>query len=120
LGAAVLSLQNTDFASKTVSKKNPGSPLATKDEILYNSIWRFLALREYVDAKHNLTAWGKVLAAAISGLKGRPDLEDAAVIAVELLRFGSLNADAGMFPTYNGAPMRGSSTSTHIHFTDNN
>jgi len=111
LGAAVLSLQNADFAAKTVSKKNPASPLSTTDEILYNSIWRFLALREYVDAKHNLTAWGKVLAAAISGLKGKPELEDAAVVAVELLRMGTLNAEINMFPTYNGAPMRGSSTS---------
>jgi hypothetical protein len=52
-----------------------------------------------------------VLAAAISGLKGKPELEDAAVVAVELLRMGTLNAEINMFPTYNGAPMRGSSTS---------
>lgn len=109
MGAAVLSLQNSDFAAKTITKKSTASPLSTSDEALYNSIWRFLALREYVDTKHNLTAWGKVLVAAISGLKGRPDLEDAAVVAVELLRLGSLNADITMFPTYNGAPMRGSS-----------
>jgi hypothetical protein len=109
LGAAILSLQNTDFAAKTITKKNPGTPLLTPDEVLYNSIWRFLALREYVDAKHSLTAWGKVLVAAITGLKGKPELEDAAVIAVELLRLGSLNADIAMFPTYNGAPMRGNS-----------
>lgn len=110
LGAAVLSLQNADFASKTVSKRNTASLLSTTDEVLYNSIWRFLALREYVDSKHNLTAWGKVLAAAISGLKGKPELEDAAVVAVELLRMGTLNGDINMFPSYNGAPMRGSST----------
>jgi hypothetical protein len=91
-----------------VTKKNPASPLSTTDEVLYNSIWRFLALREYVDAKHNLTAWGKVLAAAISGLKGKPELEDAAVVAVELLRMGTLNGEINMFPSYNGAPMRGS------------
>jgi hypothetical protein len=109
----VLSLQNGDFASKTVSKKNAASLLSTTDEILYNSIWRFLALREYVDAKHNLTAWGKVLAAALSGVKGKPELEDATVIAVELLRMGTLNAEVSMFPTYNGAPMRGSSKFIH-------
>jgi hypothetical protein len=103
-----MSLQNTEFLSKSVSKKDPASPLSTTDEILYNSIWRFLAVREYVDAKHNLTAWGKVLVAAVVGLKGRSDLEAAAVIAVELLRLGSLTADISMFPTYNGAPMRGS------------
>jgi hypothetical protein len=83
--------------------------LSTADEVLYNSIWRFLALREYVDAEHNLTAWGKVLVAAIAGLKGRSDLEDATVIAVELLRLGTLTGEINMFPTYNGAPMRGSS-----------
>lgn len=76
---------------------------------MYNSIWRFLSLREYVDAKHNLTAWGKVLVAAINGVKGQASLEEATVIAVELLRLGTLNADISMFPTYNGAPMRGSS-----------
>jgi hypothetical protein len=110
LGSAILSLQNPDFAAKTISKKDLSNPLSTTNEILYNSIWRFLALREYVDTKHNLTAWGKVLASAIAGLKGRADLEEAIVIAVELLRLGTLNADINMFPTYNGAPMRGNGT----------
>jgi hypothetical protein len=109
LGAAVLSLQNAAFASRTVTPINKANPLSTPDEIVYNSIWRFLALREYVNEEHKLTAWGRVLAAAIAGLKGRQDLEDAAVIAVELLRMGTLNGEIGMFPTYNGAPMRGTS-----------
>jgi hypothetical protein len=81
------------------------------NEILYNSIWRFLALREYVDAKHNLTPWGKVLVTAIAALKGKSELEEATVVAVELVRLNCLNADIGMFPTYNGAPMRGTSKS---------
>ncbi|RMZ71139.1 xpg i-region [Pyrenophora seminiperda CCB06] len=109
LGAAVLSLQDTDFVSKTIAKKNPKNPLSTAPEILYNSIWRFLALREYVDVKtHSLTPWGKVLAAVISGFKGKSEHEEAAVLAVELIRMGLLNSDIGMFHTYNGAPMRGS------------
>jgi hypothetical protein len=120
LGAAILSLQNTEFASKTVSHVNKAKPLSTADEILYNSIWRFLALREYVDAEHKLTAWGKVLAAAIAGLKGRQELEDGVVIAVELLRMGTLNGDISMFPSYNGAPMRGTSKrSSSIIGTEN-
>ncbi|KAJ5024177.1 temperature dependent protein affecting M2 dsRNA replication-domain-containing protein [Bipolaris maydis] len=109
LGAAILSLQDADFAAKTISKKEHKNPLASSTEILYNSIWRFLALREYVDQKtHNLTQWGKVLAAVISGLKGKPEHEEAAVLAVELIRMGLLTSDINMFPTYNGAPMRGS------------
>jgi hypothetical protein len=63
-------------------------------------------LREYVDVDHNLTPWGKVLATTITALKGRPELEEAAVLAVELIRLGVLNSELGMFP-YNGAPMRG-------------
>lgn len=83
--------------------------LSSTDEILYNSIWRFLALREYVDSSHKLTPWGKVLATVIASLKGQAELEEAAVLAVELLRLGLLTADINMFPAYNGAPMRGSS-----------
>ncbi|KAH8725801.1 temperature dependent protein affecting M2 dsRNA replication-domain-containing protein [Phaeosphaeriaceae sp. PMI808] len=108
LGSAILALQNAEFVSKSLAKKDPTNLLSTPDEFLYNSIWRFLALREYVDAKHNLTAWGKMLVAVVAGLKGKPDLEEAAVIAVELLRLGNLNSDINMFPNYNGAPMRGS------------
>ncbi|KAF2705855.1 PIN domain-like protein [Pleomassaria siparia CBS 279.74] len=115
LGAAILSLKNADFVAKTISKKDSAKPLSTTDEILHNSIWRFLALREYVDAKHNLTAWGKVLATAITTLKGVPELEEAAVIAVELVRLGILNSDIEMFPTYNGAPMRGEQKDRNIN-----
>lgn len=76
--------------------------------MLYNSIWRFLALREYVDAEHKLTAWGNVLAQTIASLDadGNAELEESAVLAVELLRLDDLNGDIAMFP-YNGAPMRG-------------
>lgn len=83
--------------------------LTSTDEILYNSIWRFLALRDYVDANHNLKDWGKVLVKVIEALKGKQELEEAAVLAVELLRLNMLTAEVGMFPSYNGAPMRGSS-----------
>jgi hypothetical protein len=105
-----LSLQNSDFVTKSVAKKDPKNPLSSTSEILYNSIWRFLALREYVDQKnHNLTPWGKVLVSVIAGLNGKPEHEEAAVIAVELIRMGLLNSNIEMFSAYNGAPMRGSS-----------
>ncbi|KAJ4355560.1 uncharacterized protein N0V89_003578 [Didymosphaeria variabile] len=106
LGSAILALQDSDFVAKSVSKKDVNNPLSTTDEILYNSIWRFLVLREYIDHNHNLTAWGKVLKTAITALKGKPELEEAVVVAIELIRLGVLNWDLDMFP-YNGAPMRG-------------
>ncbi|KAK3213851.1 hypothetical protein GRF29_28g1203786 [Pseudopithomyces chartarum] len=106
LGGAILALQDSDFVAKSTSKKDVNNPLSTTDEILYNSIWRFLALREYVDNNHNLTAWGKVLKSTITALKGKSELEEAALVAIELIRLGVLNWDLSMFP-YNGAPMRG-------------
>ncbi|KAH9877912.1 hypothetical protein J1614_003129 [Plenodomus biglobosus] len=108
LGSAILALQNTEFTSKSIAKKEPGNVLNTTDEILYNSIWRFLALRDYVDSNHNLKDWGKVLVKVIAALNGKQELEEAAVLAVELLRIGVLTPDINMFPSYNGAPMRGS------------
>lgn len=114
LGSAILSLQNTDFVSTTVTERDLQNVLTTTDEILYNSIWRFLALRDYVDSNHNLKEWGVVLAKVIASLNSRPELEEGAVLAVELLRMGLLTADINMFPTYNGAPMRGSSTYMYI------
>lgn len=122
LGSAILALTSDDFVAKTVAKKDTNNVswrmdvsrahtdirklLSTPDEILYNSIWRFLAVREYVDAKHNLTPWGFVLAQTIASLDGNAELEESAVLAVELLRLEDLNGDIAMFP-YNGAPMRG-------------
>ena len=79
--------------------------MTTKEEILYNSIWRFLHLQEYVDSNHKLTPWGEVLATTIAALNGKPELEEAAIIAVELARLDLLNARY-MF-NYGGAPMRG-------------
>jgi hypothetical protein len=59
-----------------------------------------------VDATHNLTDWGKMLAAVIAALKGNRKHEEAALLAVELLRLDMLNGEAAMFP-YQGAPLRG-------------
>jgi hypothetical protein len=47
-----------------------------------------------------------VLATVITALDGKAELEEATVVAVELLRLGLLNADY-MFDQYNGAPIRG-------------
>lgn len=96
-----------------MGKKAPKNVLSTNDEILYNSIWRFLALRGYINSEHHLTEWGKVLVNVIAGLKGRADLEEPALLAVELLRLGLLSSDINMFPSYNGAPMRGNGKSRY-------
>lgn len=60
-----------------------------------------------MDEKHTLTSWGKVLGGILSSLDPADGHEEAAVLAVELLRLGLLNADT-MFPNYTGGPSGGS------------
>lgn len=69
-------------------------------------MWRFLQLRGFVSEKHQLTPWGKVLEATLAVSGSNKAQEQAAFLAVELLRLGLLNADT-MFRDYSGAPMRG-------------
>lgn len=104
----VLCADNTNFLKS----------ISTANSVLYNSLWRFLAVREYVDKNHKLTAWGKVLATVISALKDKRELEEAAVLAVELLRLGLLNGDENMFPGYKGAPLRGNGMHVPSHVVD--
>lgn len=70
-------------------------------------MWRFLQLRGFVNDEHQLTSWGKVLEATLIVSGANKAQEEAAFLAVELLRLGLLNADT-MFRDYSGAPMRGS------------
>jgi len=81
--------------------------LRTEKEVICSALWRFLQLRGYVDEKHTLTSWGKVLDSVLSSLDPADGHEEAAIIAVELLRIGLLNADI-MFPNYTGGPSGGS------------
>ena len=66
-----------------------------------------LQLRGYVDEQHQLTKWGKVLQAALEAAGPSRELQEASMIAVELLRFDLLTADT-LFPNYGGAPINGS------------
>lgn len=72
-----------------------------------NVFWRFLQLRGYIDKKHQLTTWGKGLQRALSYLDPSENLEETAVLAMELIRLGVLNAN-DWFSDISGGPMRGS------------
>ena len=65
-----------------------------------------LQLRGYVDEKHQLTHWGKVLESALLVVGPSRELEEAVLLAVELMRFDLLKPDT-MFKNYSGAPING-------------
>ena len=125
LSFAVLSLAHPEFAARTVTPKpkagsevgatdivsrqgaNCSQPLKYRNEIFANAVWRLLQLRGYVNEQHQLTAWGKILEAALSASGTRKDQEEAVFLAVELMRFGLVSPDT-MFVGYDGAPKNGS------------
>ncbi|KAF7590900.1 hypothetical protein BBP40_002262 [Aspergillus hancockii] len=103
---AVQSLKDSEFVSKSLSARE-SQPLSSQDEVLANVYWRFLQLRGYIDEKHQLTSWGVSLEQALSILDPDDNLEEATFLAIEMLRFGVLNAKQ-WFSHVSGGPMRGS------------
>ena len=85
--------------------------MKTTREIVSNVIWRFLQLCEYVDDKHQLTPWGRVLEITLNALGSEHTAKqaEAVFLAVELLRLGLLDPSI-MFPNYSGAPLRRTGT----------
>ena len=119
---AIMSLANDSEAKKTVTPRpsGSGSQLKGVDEVRANVVWRFLQDRGYLDSDHTLSAWGKALKAALERAMTRADLssadariemEEAVIMAFELLRLDALGTQQ-MFPMppYSGAPQRGSDT----------
>lgn len=91
----------------SMGQSNDAQVLSTQEDILSNVLWRFLQLRGYVDAKHNLTVWGKVLVQALSDVSPSDNLDEAIFIAIEMLQFDLLNTQH-WFDSVSGGPMRGS------------
>lgn len=85
-------LKDKDFVQVTLTRSKVDYPaLSSQNEIISNVFWRFLHLRNFVDDKHQITSWGKMLEAALSVLDGSTKREELAVLIVELLRLDALN-----------------------------
>ncbi|RVX65906.1 hypothetical protein B0A52_10213 [Exophiala mesophila] len=77
-------LKDPSFAEKTIGPvKVPHPALRTTDEVIANTIFRFLYVRGFVDDKHQLTTWGKALETALSVAD-----EEQAIVGIEMLRLG--------------------------------
>lgn len=65
-----------------------------------------MQLRGYIDEKHQLTKWGKILESTLRTAAPSREFEEAAFLGVELMRFKLLKADT-MFENYGGVPIQG-------------
>jgi len=95
----VLALANSDFVELTLAKEKFIKGIDTTEMVTSVAIWRFLHLRGYVNDEHKLTKWGNALATTLLALKeaneNRPEvpgLDEAALLAFELIRLGVLTA----------------------------
>lgn len=115
LSFAVLSLQDQEFATKSISKEKITN-LTSQEELLSNVLWRLLHLRGYVNDQHELTNWGKALATTLGELtpiiKQYDDvhhIEEAAFLAFELIRFDLLHNRNSNYALMGGALRRSDS-----------
>jgi hypothetical protein len=105
-GFALKSLTDAKYATSTLfDKGKPPKVSKTTEEVLANTMYRFLHLRGYIGDDHNLTAWGKALVTTLEALPS-PNQEEAAFLAFELLRMGRLNA-RNPHDEWIGAPNQG-------------
>jgi hypothetical protein len=109
---AMLSLQDTDFAATTKRAVTETQNLKSQSEILSNAMWRLLHLRGYINNEHQPTKWGTALITTFSlinsmGFNSINEIEEAAFLAFELLRFDQLNA-RNRHREWIGAPQKGS------------
>jgi hypothetical protein len=95
----VITLAKSEFVSKTFAQDKPIRGIDSAEMITRVAIWRFLHLRGYTDDSHALTPLGNALGATFIALneamEGRPEtpsgINEAALLAFELVRFGLLN-----------------------------
>jgi hypothetical protein len=71
--------------------KNPNRLLEKKDEIVANSLWRFLELRGFLHPNHTPTAHGKALYGALDQSRVNDKFQEPLYLALELVRAGVLH-----------------------------
>ena len=81
------------------------------EEILANTWWRMLQLRNFINADHTLTPWGIGLSNGLEKLNARPDLFDSLYVGLELVRSKFLHHE-DFSVKYTGGAIHGSGTAS--------
>jgi hypothetical protein len=112
LSLEVLALANDEFVPRTLAKDRFIRGIDSAAMVTSVAIWRFLHLRGYVDDSHKLTTWGNALATTFLAIREAaeergevPGLDEAALLAFELIRYGLLNGRTR--PAQPGLPRKG-------------
>lgn len=82
-----------------------------KDEIVANTVWRFLEMRGMLSAQHLHTAHGKALFQALKPCRVTDKFQESLYLAVELLKAGVLHGGRYGGRVWSGGPMSGTGAS---------
>lgn len=83
-------------------------PLEKKDEVVANTIWRFLELRGYLHSNHQHTIQGKALYLGLKESKVNDKLQEPLLLVIEMLKMGCLHSNWFGGRTWTGTAHLGS------------
>ncbi|TIA79654.1 hypothetical protein E3P98_03159 [Wallemia ichthyophaga] len=97
------------FAERTITIKPSNGPvLHKKDEIVANTIWRFLELRSFLTPQHTHTPFGRAMHNALTVSRLNDKFQEPLVLLVELLRARVLHDRHFSNIQFSGGPSLGS------------
>lgn len=94
-------------AQRTIGAREASARLTKKDELVANSLWRFLELRGFLSEQHTHTAYGRALHTALRQVKVNDRVQEPLYLALELLRAGVLHGDVYSHTAHSGGPSFG-------------
>ncbi|WFD30808.1 hypothetical protein MSPP1_001832 [Malassezia sp. CBS 17886] len=95
-------------AACTVGAPHAAGALEKKDEVVANSLWRVLELRDFLTDEHVHAPYGRALHAALAHTRVNDRLAEPLYLALELLRAGVLHGNAYSGTQLIGGPSYGS------------
>lgn len=92
------------LGARTRVPRNDARPLDKKDEIVANTLWRFLEMRTFLTSAHLHTPYGKAMYAALKQARLNDKFQEPLYLALELLKANVLHAGNYGQQTYLGGP----------------
>ncbi|WFC99749.1 hypothetical protein MYAM1_002494 [Malassezia yamatoensis] len=94
-------------AQRTIGPRDASAGLSKKDELVANSLWRFLELRGFLNGEHTHSALGRALHIALHDVKINDRVQESLFFAMELLHAGILHGKLYSEKEYSGGPSLG-------------
>lgn len=102
------STNNEQLGSKTITKRSKENQiLIKKDEIVANTIWRFLELRNFLNSNHIHTPFGRAMHNSLTVSRLNDKFQEPLLILVELLRAKVLHDNYYSGKQFSGGPTLG-------------